>query len=261
MQETPAERPWTPPVHKIEEDRADLKYYDQLYSITELLARLPMQECLRAITAESFGQDLTQRLKELHQFVSGHSDAPADEPGAMALAALDTSSFQALSGSLAAQVQKSSKTLKHEDAAADRKVAEQMSAELARSLWSTLLDHAARFAGSDGLVEPRRLLPTWPDGQAPDNLHDKLSDDLKHFSLSLEVLVRLSHTTLERLSHKAGNAINVQLPRSLAVNRKQLRTFLDLQKQRQLRAEQSLRVHKSSRGLQPSPITQPIRPW
>jgi hypothetical protein len=177
-----------------------------------------------------------------------------------ALESLDLAAMQALSSSLEAHLKKSASKLQRDAAAADRRVTQQMAAELSRSLWSTLLDHAARHA-SLGVVTPERLLPAFPDGGVTSTLHDKLLGDLLHFSLPLEGLVSLSHATLERVVAADEGSAFLQLPQRLRVSKPELRKFLEAQKQKKLRAQQAIRAPKPRTEKQPALSTQQIHAW
>ncbi len=264
MPETTAEQPWTPPVHNVTADRADLPLYNRLYAATEELAKSRLQNRLQELTAGSVAQDMTESLRALSLFLSQGSEAPAGT-GGEGPDALDPAALRALSGSLEAHLRKSSQQLRREDAAANRRVAEQMAAELARSLWSTLLDQAARHAHA-GLVAPERLLPALPDdGGGTNLLHSKLLEDLVHFSLPLEALIWLSHGTLERLAAADGASTFLQLPQRLRVSKPDLRSFLQAQKQKlrqqQRRPAQVARAPKPLADKQPALSTQQTHAW
>lgn len=249
MPETTAEQPWTPPVHDITADRADLPLYNRLYAATEELAKSRLQQRLQELTAESVAQDVTESLRALSIFLSQGPEAPAGTEGE-GLEAIDPAAMHVLSSSLEAHLKKSSQQLRREDAAASRRVAEQMAAELARSLWSTLLDQAARHANA-GLVAPERLLPALPDAGAASPLHSKLLEDLVHFSMPLEALIWLSHSAMERLAAADGASSFLQLPQRLRVNKADLRSFLEAQSQKRQKMQQQRRPAHVARGAKP----------
>ena len=259
MHETTAEQPWTPPVHDITADRADLPLFNRLYAATEALAKSRLQERLQALTAGSVAQDVTESLRALWHFVSQGPDTLAGTDGETP-ESFDPVALHALRSSLEAHLKKPSHKLQRENAAADRRVAEQMAAELARSLWSTLLDQAASHANA-GLVAPERLLPAFPDGGVTNVLHNKLLCDLVHFSLPLEALIWLSHATLERLATADGASAFLQLPQRLRVSKPALRSFLEAQKQKQPRAPQVVRAAKPHTDKQPAMSTQQTLAW
>lgn len=258
MPTTPVDPPWTPPVHNIASDRADLPLYEQLHLPTEAAARAVLTKGLQAISAESAVEDLTRPLQAALALLND-AEGEGATPGAAALRDLSPEAVEALRTGLAAHLAQSAPKQRHDDAQAVSRVARQMAAELARALWSTLLDHAVSQKRAHGLVAPDQLLPTWPEPTGQSSLHRRLVDDLAHFNLPLEDLIQITHTTMERLlaHHRKGLA----LPRGLRLDARQLDAFLqdqrDSQRRRRSRhAAAPARVR--GERLQPAMTTRPL---
>jgi hypothetical protein len=246
MIETKVEHPWSPPVHDIAFDRVDLPRYRKLYACTEPLAKAYLKDQLKSITDDSVAEEITQGLHALSNFLLQDGGLSDCAEGA-ALQSLDAATFDALRRGLTSHLGKSDQMRKSEDDRVDQQLAGQMAAELARCLWSTLLDHAAQFH-KGGEVAPDQLLPTWPDPGVRTVLQTKLERDLVHFCLPLEALVSISHQTLVRLAAIDASAAHIQMPQRQRIERRALETFLEAQARKQKRAEQTMQISKPPSG-------------